>query len=305
MSPETDEAKNTDELMVNVKRFVSDRRHRTELDDLLVAEANTFIEALSSHELVPNIPWSPAELTKRVALYEHVTERLGRTLGILGRWGDDSELTDVINIIMWMQRTLTEQKSGLTVWLNISVYPIVLLVASYGIALARSERWSMVHRMLSTQISMENRDPARLVDEFNLSSWKANDNSIWSNLDGLEKRKTPLSDHACRILSDWSTNYRGIIPSFEQLFDMWDILASLVFIEPAFTNETLTTSQTSRTWIPIGRVGWRAQSRLQTLHRIQHEFSDRLLQAGFFNRNRDALNQAILEIAAAADRFMW
>ena len=88
---------------------------------------------------------------------------------------------------------------------------------------------------------------------------------------------------------------------------MWDILASLVFSERytgSHAEESLP-NHTLRNWTPMGRVAWRFQSRQRILHRIQNDLNSVLLEAGFFNGDRDALKQAIQDVSAIADRHMW
>ena len=307
MSQHTTDETAIDELVANTKLLVSDHKYRIQLDDLLSAETRTLFEALSAGDLQPHGSWSPREFARRVTLYEDSTERLARILGILGRWGDECELTDVLNILSFAQHKLGKPTSGLTAWLNLRLYPVVLLIAAYGIGLARAERWSTFHRLLSFPANRESQEPARIVDDLHLSAWNASDNQIWHTLDDTDRRKTPLSDHVCELMNDWSTSHLGIVASFEELFDMWDILASLVFSERYTDSHTEENrpNDTLGSWTPIGRAAWRFQSRQRILHRLQNDLNPVLLKAGFFNGDRDALKQAIQNVSAIADRHMW
>ena len=198
-----------DELVANTKLLVSDDKHRIQLDDLLIAETRTFVDGISAADLQPHGSWNPQEFARRVTLYEGSTERLARIVGILGRWGDGSELTDVLNILSFAQHKLGEPTNGLTAWLNLRLYPVVLLIAAYGIGLARAERWSTFHRLLSFPANRESQEPARIVDVLHLSAWNANDNQIWQTLGDLDRRKTPLSDRVCQLLDNWSSSHLG------------------------------------------------------------------------------------------------
>lgn len=306
MNQQTDQT-DIDDLVVTVKHFISEPKYRVQLDDLLGTETDALLGKIGNAELSVHGRWDPREFTTRVAIYERTTERLARTLGILGRWGDGSELCDVLNILSFTHRSLLEPRSGMTIWLNLRLYPVILLVATYGVALTRSERWSSIHRLLSASIGGDTQKPTRVVDDLNVSSWEANDNRIWQSLEGVDQQKTPLSDHVCRVLDSWKTSHMGLVPSFEQLFDLWDVLASLVFAERFSVTDATNhdTNDGMHRWTPLGRVGWRTQSRLQTLYRVQHELSTPLLRAGFFNGNRDDLTEAVHNIAVTANRFMW
>lgn len=306
MNQKTNQAE-IDDLVVTVKRFISEPKYRVQLDELLGTETESLLGEIGNADLSANDRWDPREFAKRVAIYERTTERLARMLGILGRWGDGSELGNVLNVLTFTHRSLVEPRNGMTIWLNLRLYPVVLLVATYGIALTRSERWSSIHRLLSAPIGGDTRNLMRVVDELNVSSWEGNDNRIWQSLEGMEQHKTPLSDHVCSVLDTWKSSHVGIVPSFEQLFDLYDVLASLVFAERfAVADSTEDDANNPRyRWTPLGRVAWRSQSRLQILYRVQHDLRTPLLRAGFFNGSGDDLAEAVHNIANTANRFMW
>ena len=296
-----------DHLVADARRFVSKRRFRVELDELLAREVQTLAEALGEDQMEFRRSWTREEFARRVALYEGLSERLARTLGIVGRWGDGSELSDVLHVLFFLRRSLGEGKSGTVFWLDLHLYPVVLLVAAYGLALTRSERWASLHGLLSAGIKRDSQQPSRVVEDLSVSAWRANEDDAWHTLDGLDRRKTPLSDHVCEVLYDWSDSYIGVVASFEELYDLWDVLGSLSFIDGLWSTspEEGETGSGAPRWVPMGRVRWRTQSRFHVLYRVRHDLSASLLEAGFFGGERGRLNQAVDHLSANADRMMW
>jgi hypothetical protein len=88
------------ELLVNtVKRYLTKSEYRIRLDELLEQETVRLIGYLDSTEFAPDRPWDQNVFRKRVRNYESVTEALARMAGVLGRWGDDSELPVVLDLL--------------------------------------------------------------------------------------------------------------------------------------------------------------------------------------------------------------
>jgi hypothetical protein len=114
--------------------------------------------------------------------------------GVLGRWGDDSELPIVLDIIRSLYRNAEKVGGGLNVYLNIRSYPAVLVFSAYGIGLIRAERWHALHRLFSATIDRRYDKPIRAVESLFLGAWKGTENNAWKQIEGLEKQKTPLSE---------------------------------------------------------------------------------------------------------------
>ena len=82
----------TDLLVNSAKRYLAKPEHRIQLDELFTEQADRLIAQIESPELGSQGSWSQAEFRQRVRKYEAVTEPLARMAGVLGRWGDGSEL---------------------------------------------------------------------------------------------------------------------------------------------------------------------------------------------------------------------
>jgi hypothetical protein len=95
------------ELMVNsAKRFLAKPEYRIQLDELFTQETDRVLAGLDSAEFSPQGPWNEAQFRARVRKYEAITEKLASMAGVLGRWGDDSELA-LVTLQLW--RPLAEQ----------------------------------------------------------------------------------------------------------------------------------------------------------------------------------------------------
>ena len=298
------------ELLVNsTKRYLAKPEYRIQLDELLTSEAHSLLDKLVSADLTTQGNWSAEEFQRRVAIYEATAEPLARMVGVLGRWGDDSEFMIIIDIVSSILSHAAQERSGHTLWLNLRSYPAVLIVAAYGIGLVRSQRWGTLHRFLSEPI--EDRDGTnskRVVEELFLWSWEGGENDHWRTLEGLEKHKTALSDHLCTLFVEWGKSFVGIVPDFEQLYETWEILSSLTHIE-AYDLKDIKSAMPGdnrHIWTPMGRSAWHHETRKRILEHIQTDGNKQsLLTAGFGGGQQEFLEAAISFFERTAKRIVW
>jgi SIR2-like domain len=190
------------ELLVrSAKRYLSKPEFRIQLDELFTEEVERALRELDAPEFDPGKPWNQNNFDARIRKYEAVTESLARMVGVLGRWGDDSELPLVLDIINSLYRHSEKIGAGMAPYLKIRSYPAVLVFTAYGLGLTRSERWRTLHRLFSATVSRQHREPRKIVDELFLWKWPGiEEKSWWSRINGQRPRRTPLSDHLLDVL---------------------------------------------------------------------------------------------------------
>jgi hypothetical protein len=151
--------------------------------------------------------------------------------GVLGRWGDDSELTLLLNLVRSLYAHAKKIGGGLTVYLNLRSYPALLVFTAYALGLARAERWGTLHRLFSAVIDRQHKEPVRSVAALFLWGWKGGENDVWKQIEGLAGRKTPLSDHLLALFQKWGKSFAGLAPDFELMFERFEVLGSLAHLE--------------------------------------------------------------------------
>lgn len=298
-------------LVSSAKRFLGRPEYRIDLDELLTSESHSLVEKLGAAELPGHGNWNADEFQRRVAIYEAAVEPLARIVGVLGRWGSDDDVAIIMNIIRYVCNRANRERSGITPWISLQSYPAVLLVTSYGIGLVNSQRWRAMHLLLSSE--MENRystDSVRVVDELFLWSWEGGNNDYWKLLEGLDRRKTALSDRLCELFETWGNSYVGVVPSFETLYETWEIISSLIYSERYSVEELRSAvaggSTPGYAWIPVGRSGWNSQTRKRILQSVQgDELKLSLFEAGLGKGQSDFLEAAIANFERLAGRMQW
>ena len=80
-------------------------------------------------------------------------------------------------------------------------------------------------------------------------------------LDGLEKLKTPFSDHAHDITAALTADITISDREHTRLFETFEILAALAFLTMDATKEQFEEAHADQNqrnfiWAPVGRAGW-------------------------------------------------
>ncbi|MXZ12767.1 MAG: hypothetical protein F4Y78_01960 [Candidatus Dadabacteria bacterium] len=271
------------DLLVNsTKRYIDKPEHRIQLNELLASETRSLLEKLESADLSTEKTNSAEEVRRQVEIYEASVEPLARMVGVLGRWGENSECTTVINIIRLLLRYADRKKDGSSWLLSLRSYPAVLVVAVYGIGIVYAQRWAVLHRLLSEPIRNSYwNENERIVEKLFLNFWEGGGNSLWRNIEGLDRRETAFSDHLCDLLTRWGESFLEVVPNFEELYEMWEVLGSIAYCE-RYTLEDIQVATSSGNYVsmPVGRSRWNRRNRI--LEHIQDEdLKKGLLQAGF------------------------
>jgi len=283
------------ELLLNsVKRYLAKPEYRIQLDELFTQETDRMIVQMELPEFAPQGSWSKEEFRLRIQRYESAAEPLAKMVGILGRWGDDSELRLVLDIINTLySHAENSAGGGLVPWLNIRSYPAVLVFTAYGIGLTRAQRWSTLHTLFTTSITREHYDPKRVVDLLFLEAWEGGTKELWENISGFERRHTPFSDYLLALFTDWGKSFSGLSGDFVLLYERFECLASLAYFEredAASMQAAASANDRELAWMPIGRVGWDKQNLKKLIQELQtNEITTALLQASFAKANSGLL----------------
>jgi hypothetical protein len=296
------------ELLLNsTKRYLSRPEFRIQLEELFSQELHRLLAHLGEGLFDVNAAWSPDNFRMRVVQYEAAAEPLARMAGVVGRWGDQHAETLAYEVVQALYRAATKTMGGLNVWLALRLYPTVLIFTALGIGMTRAEKWSSLHRLFSAALRREHGEPRRAVEVLFLTAWEGGNTEYWRKLEGLERRKTPLSDHLLVIMSTWLTSFIGVIADVDLLIERFEVLGSLTYLETAERKEladVLSQEGYDRwIWTPVGRTAWHSSTRPELLLELQtDEYQRKLLAAGFARGDADFLTACVKNYARVAGR---
>lgn len=274
-----------DLLVGSTKRYLAKPEHRIQLDELFSEEANRVLEQLDDPAFNPYGETDRHALQGRVAQYEAVAEGLTRMSGVLGRWGDGSELTLILDIIRSLYAHAEKVGSGNTFYLGLRSYPALLSFVAYGLGLARSQRWNTLHELFVAHLAREYRESRRTVELILPSSWKGDDNQAWNLIAGTERRYTPLSEYLLQRFLDWGGSFAGLTADFSVLFDRFELLGALAYLETnneAELESALAEPHQRGVLMPGGRFTWRSRNRDRFIEELMPgDFRKNIRKAGF------------------------
>jgi hypothetical protein len=299
------------ELLVNsAKRFLARPEYRIQLDELFAQETERVLAQLDAADLAPQGQWDQNAFRARVRKYEAIAEPLASMAGVLGRWGDDTELPLVLDTIRSLYAHAEKVGSGLTVYLNLRSYPAVLVFTAYGLGLTRAGRWSALHRLFDAVIDRQHRESVRAIEALFLWAWKGTENDAWKQIEGLERHRTPLSDHLLALFTEWAKRFAGLTPDFELMFERFEMLGSLAYLErseKADVQQALEGNpQQAWAWMPVGRTGWHSSNAEKLVAELQGEqMRAALTEAGFAGSDPEFVDLFIQNFRRIAGRMRW
>lgn len=297
-------------LVNGTKRYLAKPEYRIQLEDLLSQEVSELVQKFASAEFSPNTQFSDKEFRERVILYEALGEPLSKMAGVLGRWGDGSELKIILDIINSIYSQSTKMGNGFTVWRQLHTYPAVLVFTAYCLGLTKSERLVDMHQFFVSYLKRENRNHVKVISSLFLHKWEGGQNELWQKLDGYERRKTALDDHLLEIMSGWKDSFIGIEPNFELLFGWFGTLGSLANFEQSDL-AALEKSFSERprqvfAAMPVGRIGWHDESSRSVLNNLGNEsMVIQLLEARFAAGQHRVLELFIENFKRCVDEMSW
>jgi len=294
-------------LVSSAKRYLSKSEHRIQLDELFTQEVDRVLKELDASDFDTTKLFSHEDFSHRVQKYESISEPLARMVGVLGRWGDDRELPLILDVINSLYRHSEKVSGGMAPYLNIRSYPAVLVFTAYGLGLTRSERWRTLHRLFSSMLRRKSKEPRRIVDELFLQKWSGvAEKKYWNQIDG-KTRHTPLSDRLVGIFTEWSESFAGLSPDFEAMFERFEMLGSLAYMEMEEKGTVLAELNVgSHVYVPMGRAGWDSENREKLIAEIDSEpMKAALAEAGFAQGNPEFVQLFIANFRRMIDKLGW
>lgn len=299
-------------LVSSAKRYLAKPEHRIQLDELFAQETDRLLAQLDGDMFSVQGQWSPESFRARIRLYESMTEPLARMAGVLGRWGDGKDFDVVLDVLRSLYHHAGKIGNGLTAWLNLRAYPAVLIFTAYGIGLTKAARWDTLLKLFSSALATEHREPQRIVSTLFLWSWAGGEQQLWQQLEDMDRRKTPLSDHLLEVMTHWRKSFTGADANFELVFERFELMGSLAAFhenDEAQLEKAIEASAARNdvlAWMPVGRSGWHSAGARTLLQELEDESRiAELLKAGYAKGSRRFLQLFVENFKLYARRMGW
>jgi len=296
-------------IVASAKKFLSRSEFRIQLGELIGNTHNQLLQRVADGDFGTQGQWSVEEFRSRIRRYEAASEPLVRLFGVLGRWGDGQELPLATEILRDLARE--DPIGGLTVWINLRAYPAVLALYAYGLGACKAGRHAVVFKWLMTPLHINRGELEPAVTRLMLSAWEGGQKEIWQKLEGLERRKAPLSDHLHGQFGQWIKDYLFSKREYDETFATFEILADLAFLTARASKEDLQTAlqsddQRNFIWVPVGRSLLLSEMRDRTFAELERlEIKQSILKAGFGGGDDQWFTLALRNMRRFASKLSW
>ncbi|MCK5342366.1 MAG: SIR2 family protein, partial [Candidatus Heimdallarchaeota archaeon] len=214
--------------VATLKKYLVDDRHRIRLHDFVMQEVENLYGELSDEHFPSKreeMPNRKEELNHRLKRYESLVE-IVQSMMIYGcYWGDESQEK------VWMKcleriANPSGKTDGVVAWINLRLYPALLLLYGGGIASIAAEKYDTFSTLL-TKRSVEGNDPIVL----NLYIYSVFADGASEYISRYENSPTPVSSYLFEILRE---PLREILPQdvdYQKCFERFEYLLGLIYVD--------------------------------------------------------------------------
>ena len=241
-------------LIETTKEYLSDRKYKIKLDDLVNQKLREVILLLSDEKFsMHGGGFNSEQFSKQLKLYEDVVKDVQSIISCIAYWGDN-EHYQMINKILARISDNLEPQSGLTVYLNLRWYPLLLLLYSAGIASIASGNYLALSSILTAKVRSPNDLYGTVPISIPIGRAAAELHDAFKTLPGHERYHVPRSEYLYKLLQPDLDDLLFLGNDYERYFDRLEIFLALVYVDFKYKPE-------DRVWGPPGRFAWKYRDR--------------------------------------------
>jgi hypothetical protein len=304
-SEEHPQPETTDSRVRRVKELLATDSASIELHDFLVDEVRRFLAATSEDGFPADGNFLQEEFLRRLARYEEASADVAVLLACVAHWAKPIHKATLQKVLARSADRL-EQRSGLTVWLTLRWYPLLLELYCAGIAAVDGQRFDSLATIFYTPISTSEYQARTetFVDSTARGLLDLSRSDVLKQIPGHEKNYAPLSEYLFKILQPKLDDVLFLGKNYEQAFDTFEVYFALAVAD-------LDLQKGRNGWGPVGRFGWKHQShdngplaRVVADGRAQ-QGAWAPLQAGLFGGNYERFDAVATKYTELVSRLGW
>lgn len=287
-----------------VKSLLSNESSSIELHDFLVSEVRRFLAMTSEDDFPLSGGFNQADFVSRLERYESAALDLSTLLAAVAYWAKPAHLTTLQKCLARSCDRL-EVRGGLSIWLELRWYPLILQAYRVGIAAVDAQRYESLAALFYTLLpSVENHNQSPLlVEAIGKCILELNRTDVLKTIPGHERNYTPLSEYLFKILQPSLDDLLFFGKSYEHAFDTFEVLLALAVADMRIVRG-------DGVWGPIGRFGWKMQGASAPFQRVVQEAKTQgaswaPLKAGIFGGSFERFETVANEYGQQVSRLRW
>ncbi len=286
-------------VIEQTKELLAEDRHRIRLHDFVSKQIREVISLTAEDHFPVQGNWSKEEFIGRLKKYETTTFDLYCIQALLSYWGTEAHRETLTLAPKRICGRLTPQ-SGMTVWIGLRWYPVLLLLYAGGIAAVASGRYGNLRVLMQATVSDPERSYGGVTLIRRLSSVLSDIGDAFKLLPGHERNYTPRSEYLFKLLQPILDDLLFLGTDYESHFDQFEVLLALEHAEQ-YASE-----QHGRVWGPVGRFGWKSSP----FHRVIAEAEAQgdswpPISAGLFKGSLQRFKEIASQYREAIGRLGW
>lgn len=250
-------------VVEETKELLSEDRHRIKLHDLVAKQVLEVISLTGENQFPILGNWSGDEFIERIKKYEKITYDLCSIQALLAYWGTEANKATLVMPIRQISGSI-KPASGLTTWIGLRWYPILLLMYAGGIVAVAAGKYGNLRAILQANVPDSERFPTGATLIHRISKALNDIGDAFKILPGHDRHYTPRSEYFFELLRPIMDNSFFLRIEYEFDFDRFEVFLGLEHAEQSASE------QFGLDWGPIGRFGWKFNGgdRSSPLHQV-------------------------------------
>ncbi|WP_233960135.1 caspase family protein [Pectobacterium versatile] len=244
LKPE-DKIKKTKQLLANDSSSI-------ELHDFVIDEVKKFLSDTSEDFFSVNGQFTKEELLERISKYEDISKNIILIVSCISYWARTVHIP-LLSKALARSTDRLERGNGLTIWLNLRWYPLIMQFYALGIAASENRKYDTLFSIFFIKLDSSlsnNSKPLYFFEAISNAILELTRHNIFKQLPGFERHFVPMSEHLHTILQPLIDDTLFIGKNYENAFDEFECFLALVIAD-------LHHQQEKRAWGPVGRFGWK------------------------------------------------
>jgi hypothetical protein len=294
----------TDAKVNRVKALLASDSGAIGLHDMLSSEVRRFLAVTSEDAFAPSGQYSRDEFVSRLERYENAAQDISILLACVSQWGRPSHLATLQKCIARSSDRL-ESTGGLTVWLALRWYPLLMELYCAGVAAIDARRFDSLVAIFETMLPSSNyqRSSDAFIEAASMAVLELNRTNVLKHIPGHEQNYTPLSEHLLKTLQPKLDDALFLGKNYEVAFDTFEVYFALCAADSSLVNG-------KGAWGPIGRFGWKFGRSNSPFERVLKEANTQKsewppLKAGLFGGDFERFSNVAEEFKKLLGKLNW
>jgi hypothetical protein len=233
------------------KDYLSEPRFRIRLDDQVNAAVRAALAEMSGEKFPLNTPHVNGEdFAARLAAYEVAVLPLQAKAALLGKWATPEQLPTLTHMLVRMSDGCADAQHGQSLWMDLRIYPLSLLLYSVGVASLAAENYRAFAAAHLKRIDARPRRSrgrgANIVVATVDAMQNVTSTNAWRHVEEYKDKRVPESEHMFKVLRPVLDDLLFLGTSYERLFDRYEVLRALIYADATDAGRG-----------PVGRFGWK------------------------------------------------